>query len=131
MRYTKDIVEKSIAQLKHYLTQHGFSQSAITYEEFIDYEHHQVNLKFYLSFDEKKEFIFWGNHFFSQDNFLENILMYGKSSWHFPGAILSDEIESMYKAKGFWDVKVSVKEEEGKTFCVIHEGKRATLHASK
>ena len=127
LRYTKDIVEKSIAQLKHYLTQHGFSQSAITYEEFIDYEHHQVNLKFYLSFDEKKEFIFWGNHFFSQDNFLENILMYGKSSWHFPGAILSDEIESMYKAKGFWDVKVSVKEEEGKTFCVIHEGKRATL----
>jgi outer membrane protein assembly factor BamA len=127
LRYTKDIVEKSIAQLKHYLTQHGFSQSVITYEEFIDYEHHQVNLKFYLSLDEKKEFVFWGNHFFSRANFLENILMYGKSSWHFPGAILSDEIESMYKAKGFWDIKVSVKEEEAKTFCVIHEGKRATL----
>ena len=127
LRYTKDIVEKSITQLKNYLTKHGFSQSAIRYEESIDYEHHQVDLKFYLTFDEKKEFVFWGNHFFTQENFLENILMYGKSSWHFPGAILSDEIESMYKAKGFWDIKVSVKEEPGKAFCVIHEGKRATL----
>jgi outer membrane protein insertion porin family len=86
-----------------------------------------VDVKFHLSFDEKKEFIFWGNHFFTQENFLENILMYGKSSWHFPGAILSDEIESMYKAKGFWDVQVCVKEESGKTFCMIDEGKRAVL----
>ena len=127
LRYSKDIIEKSIAQLKQYLTKHGFGQSAITYEELIDYDHHQVNLKFHLSVDEKKEFVFWGNHFFSQENFLENILMYGKSSWHFPSAILSDEIETMYKTKGFWDVKVSVREEEGKTFCVIHEGKRTTL----
>ena len=80
-----------------------------------------------LSLEEKKEFVFWGNHFFSHENFLENILMYGKSSWHFPGAILSDEIESMYKAKGFWDIKVSVKEEPGKAYCVIHEGKRAVI----
>lgn len=127
LKYTKDLVDKSIAQLKNYLTKHGFSQSAITYEEVIDYEHHQVDLHFYLSFEEKKEFVFWGNHFFSQENFLENILMYGKSSWHFPGAILSDEIETMYKSKGFWDIKVSVKEEAGKAFCVIHEGKRAVL----
>ncbi len=126
-RYTKDVVEKSIAQFKQYLTKHGFSQSVITYKEVVDYDHHQVDLHFSLSFEEKKEFVFWGNHFFSHENFLENILMYGKSSWHFPGAILSDEIESMYKAKGFWDIKVSVKEEPGKAFCVIHEGKRAVL----
>lgn len=127
LRYTKDLVEKSITQFKQYLTKHGFSQSAITYEEHIDYKHHQVNLKFNLKFDEKKEIVFWGNHFFTQENFLENILMYGKSSWQFPGAILSDEIETMYKSKGFWDVTISVKEEDGKAFCIIHEGKRANL----
>lgn len=127
LKYTKDLVEKSIVQLKHYLTKKGFSQSVITYEELIDYTHHQVNLKFNLLCDKKKEIIFWGNHFFTQENFLENILMYGKSSWHFPGSILSDEIEMMYKSKGFWDIKVSVKEETEKTFCVIHEGKRSTL----
>ena len=127
LKYTKELVEKTIFQLKHRLTKSGFGQSIITYEELIDYDNHQVNLNFNLSFDEKKEFVFWGNHFFTQENFLENILMYGKSSWHFPGAILSDEIETMYKSKGFWDAKISVKEEDGKAFCLIDEGKRATI----
>lgn len=129
LKYTKDLVEKAITQLKYFLTKKGFSQSQVTYKELIDYNHHQVNLNFCISFDEKKEFVFWGNHFFTQENFLENISMYGKSSWHFPGAILADEIESMYKAKGFWDVNVSVKEEEHKTFCMIHEGNRAVIQA--
>ena len=127
IKYSKDLIEKSILQLQYFLTKHGFSNPVVNYKESIDYEHHQVDLTFTISFDEKKEIVFWGNHFFTQENFLENILMYGKSSWHFPGAILCDEIESMYKAKGFWDVKVSVKEETAKTFCMIDEGRRATI----
>src|SRR3989339_252513 len=126
-KYTKDVIEKSITHFKHYLDKKGFSQAVINYEEFIDYQNRQVNIQFNFSFDEKKEFVFWGNHFFTQEHFLENFLMYGKSSWYFPSAILSDEIESMYKSKGFWDVKVSVKEEKGKVFCIIHEGKRAMV----
>lgn len=126
-KYTKDVVEKSIAHFKHYLDKKGFSQTVINYKELIDYENRQVGINFTFSFDAKKEFVFWGNHFFTQENFLENFLMYGKSSWHFPSAILSDEIESMYKSKGFWDVKVSVKEEKSKVFCIIHEGKRAMI----
>lgn len=126
-KYTKDVIEKSITHFKNYLNQKGYSQSSIRYEEFIDYKNRQVDIKFDFTFDEKKEFVFWGNHFFSQENFLENFLMYGKSAWHFPGAILSDEIENMYKAKGFWDIKVSVKEEKGKVFCIIHEGQRAMI----
>lgn len=128
-KYTRYLVEKSIKQLKHFLTKKGFSQAQVTYKEQIDYEHYQVDLIFNISFDEKKDFVFWGNHFFTQENFLENISMYGKSSWRFPGAILADEIELMYKAKGFWDIKVSVKEEDNKTFCLIHEGKQAVLQA--
>jgi len=126
-KYTKDMITKSMIHFKRYLEKQGFSQTVMSYEESIDYENRQVDLKFYFSCDEKKEFVFWGNHFFTQENFLENILIYGKSSWHFPSAIISDEIESMYKSKGYWDVKVSVKEEKGKTYCIIHEGKRAMI----
>lgn len=129
LRYTKDLVEKSMTQFKNYLNKKGLSRSTIDCQEVIDHENRQVNLHFTLSFEDKKEFVFWGNHFFTQENFLENILMYGKSSWHFPGAILSDEIQSMYKSKGFWDVQVSVKEEPGKVYCIIHEGKRARLQS--
>lgn len=127
IKYSKDGIAKTVAKVKHFLTKQGFVQVNIQYDEHIDYQHHQVDVHFKLSFPEKKEFVFWGNHFFTRDNFLENISMYGQSSWHFPGAILADEIESMYKAKGFWDIKVDVKEEENKTFCIIHEGKRALL----
>jgi outer membrane protein assembly factor BamA len=127
--YSKELLEKFLQQLKRYLHKKGYGQSAITYVETIDYERMVVDIHFSITFEEKKEFIFWGNHFFSQDNFLENILMYGKSSWKFPGAIVSDEIESMYKAKGFWDVKVSVKQEPGKIFCMIDEGKRAVIQS--
>ncbi len=126
-KYTKDVIEKSITHFKHYLDKQGFAQAAISYEESVDLANRQIDFKFYFSFDEKKEIVFWGNHFFMQENFLENILMYGKSSWHFPSSILSDEIENMYKSQGFWDVKVSVKEEKAKVFCVIHEGKRAMI----
>lgn len=126
-KYTKDVIEKSMIHFKNYLDKQGFSQTVISYEESVDLENRQVNLKFYFSCDEKKEFIFWGNHFFTQENFLENILVYGKSSWHFPSAIISDEIESMYKFKGYWDIKASVKEEKGRTYCIIHEGKRALI----
>jgi len=127
LRYTKDLLEKSIIKFKKYLNKHGFSQAIIEYEEVINSENRQIDLKFNLAFEEQKEFIFWGNHFFTQENFLENILMYGKSSWQFPSAILSDEIESIYKSKGFWDMKLSVKEELGKVYCVINEGKRAMI----
>jgi len=126
-KYTKDVIEKSITHFKHYLDKKGFSRSTISYEKFVDLANRQVDFKFKFSFDEKKEFIFWGNHFFTQENFLENIIMYGKSSWHFPTAILSDEIESMYKSKGFFDIKVSIKEEKGKIYCIIHEGRRAVI----
>ncbi len=125
--YSKDSVEKSVEQLKRYVYKKGYGQSIITYLEDINYDLSKVNIRFTIAFEEKKEFIFWGNHFFSQDNFLENILMYGKSSWKFPGAIVSDEITSMYKSQGFWNVKVTVKQEPGKIFCMIDEGKRAVI----
>ncbi len=127
VKYNKDVIEKTVEQLKHYLHKHGFSQVLVNCKESIDHLHHQVDLTFDISFEEKKEIVFWGNHFFTQDHFLENILMYGSSSWHFPGAILSDEIESLYKNKGFWDVQVSIKEEPNKTFCIIDEGRRAII----
>ncbi|MGZ6251282.1 MAG: BamA/TamA family outer membrane protein [Candidatus Chromulinivorax sp.] len=127
LKYSKSLIDKIIRQLQQNFSKLGYSQVSITHEEKIDYEHKQVNISFMVSIEQKKEFVFWGNHFFSQQNFLENILMYGKSSWDFPASILADEIESMYKSKGFWDVVVTVKQEPEKTFFMIQEGKRAII----
>ena len=127
IKYSKKFIDTAIADLKHDFTKLGFHQVAIDYQEVIDYQYRQVNLQFQITCAEKKELIFWGNHFFTKENFLENIFMYGKYCWHFPGAILSDEIMGMYKSKGFWDAKVTVQEEENKTYFMIDEGKRAFI----
>ena len=53
--------------------------------------------------------------------------MYGKSSCHFPASIIVDEFIQLYKSRGFWNISVSVKEEESRFFCLINEGVRASV----
>lgn len=127
LKYSKDLLDKSIQRFKRFLNRCGFAQSHVRLEESIDYKTKKVNLNFVISFEKKKKFVFWGNHFFTPDDFLENILMYGKSSWHFPGTIMQDEIINMYKKKGFWQVQVSVKEDKRHMYCLIKEGPRAVI----
>lgn len=127
VKYSKHAVDACIKKLEQYLTESGFSQVVIKHDEHIDYQHYQVDMVFHISFDQKKEVIFLGNHFFKREDFLENILMYGTSSLHFPQEIVSDEIESMYTSKGFWDVKITVKQEPAKLYCIIEEGPRAMV----
>lgn len=127
LKYSKQLLDKSIKQFKKFLNRCGFAQSHVALEESINYESKKVDFKFIISFEKKKKFVFWGNHFFSTDDFLENILMYGKSSWHFPGTILQDEIVNMYKKKGFWQVQVSVKEDKQHMYCLVKEGRRAII----
>ena len=80
-----------------------------------------------IELNRKKGICFFGNHYFSKQDFLESLLLYGKSAWHFPSTIISDELRQMYHNKGFWQVDINTREEEGKVFCVIHEGNRVRV----
>ncbi len=125
--YTKSLVNKETASLKQMLLRRGFLHADITLNEAIDYELNEVKPSFTIDLHAKKEFIFFGNSFFSDKQLFDIILAFGRSVWMVPPSILAQDIETAYQNHGFWNVKVDSKEEQGRIFFVIKEGRRAAV----
>lgn len=125
--YSKAMLDRSINDLKKYLSRKGFLQVDIELIEKIDHEAEKLDLKFIITIHSKKEFMFFGNNFFSTQKLLEKILIYGRSAWLVPGSILSGELIKDYKDNGFWDIKIEVKEDDHGYSFYINEGSRACI----
>lgn len=127
--YTASLIEQVQSRVRALLGQQGFIDIQIQITPTVVLAEHLVHLKIQVTLEKKREFIIWGNSFFKKDQILEHLLLYGKSTWHFPGSIIVDEVEQLYKNKGFWAVSVSVKEERQRIFCFVQEGVRSSLSA--
>jgi outer membrane protein assembly factor BamA len=125
--YSKNLVNKETASLKQMLLRRGFIHADVTLTEAIDYAAHEVKPTFTIDLHVKKEFIFFGNSFFSDKQLFDTILAFGRSSWMVPPSILAQDIETAYQNDGFWSVKVDSKEEQGRVFFVIKEGRRSAV----
>lgn len=125
--FSQELVKKFEQKAKELLERYGFMNFEITTQPDVHATLPIITLHCKVVLDQKKEFVFFGNHFFKKQELLHHLLMYGKSSWHFPCSIIIDELEQLYKSRGFWDVKISVKEEKHRLFCVIQENKRAIV----
>lgn len=125
--YSKNLMNKETANLKQILTRRGFLHADISLTETINYANKQVNVFFAIDLHAKKEFIFFGNTFFSNRQLFETIMAFGRSAWMVPPSILAQEIEAAYQNNGFWNVSVESKEEPGRIFFVIKEGSRASI----
>ncbi|MCK5633038.1 hypothetical protein KAH94_04765, partial [bacterium] len=123
--YCKKIISKDVAEIKKQLQQKGFLCSGVVLREQVNYEQKKVDLTFSFSFLKKREFVFWGNSFFSDTHLLQTVLMFGNSAWLVPASILAQEIEREYHEKGFWDFSILAREEDEREFFVIKEGRRA------
>lgn len=121
---SEKIVAKYKTMIERFLYRRGLLHSEI--EVAVNFDE-TVTVTISIELNRKKEFVFFGNHYFTKQDFLENLLLYGKSAWHFPSAIISDELRQMYHSKGFWDVDITTTEEGGKIFCVIEEGRRVRV----
>jgi outer membrane protein assembly factor BamA len=121
---SKKVIEKYKEMIERFLYRRGLLYSSVDMK--VDFDD-TVRVVISIELNRKKEFVFFGNHYFNKQDFLESLLLYGKSAWHFPSAIISDELRQMYHNKGFWEVDISTSEESGKIFCVIHEGKRVRI----
>jgi len=127
--YTSVLIEHVQNKVRALLGQQGFIDIGIQVRPTMIVAQHQVNLDIRVTLEKKREFVIWGNDFFKQNQILEHLLLYGKSTWHFPGSIIVDEIEQLYKNKGFFNVHVSVKEERQRMFCFVREGARSSVSA--
>ncbi|MFA5998861.1 MAG: BamA/TamA family outer membrane protein [Candidatus Babeliales bacterium] len=128
--YSQSLVKNMCSKIKILLENQGFMVLDIGVQEKLHMDKKAVDVEFVITIDRKKEFVFVGNSFYNHQQLLDHLLLYGKSAWHFPSSVISDEIVQLYKSKGFWTVRVSVREEKDKVFCIINEGSRILISSA-
>jgi len=124
---SQELLNEKAANLNKYLTKKGFLNTKIVLKEIINHEAHTVNLHFDIYLPHKKNFVFFGNHFFSNQQLLDTILAFGRSAELLPESLISEEIVRLYAKKGFRFVEVDVKHEQQRKFFLIKEGPRVVL----
>lgn len=125
--YSSQLVASIVQKMKHVLEHHGCIDFDLQVQQTMHDELKRVDINFFIKLERKREFVFSGNTFFTQEQIIDHLLLYGKSTWHFPSALIIDEIGQLYKNKGFWNVHITVREEKDRVFCFIKEGARVKI----
>lgn len=126
--YSKIVITKETVVLQRLLARNGYSNVDVQLKEHIDTQRNSVDLKFTLMVHQKKECVFTGNSFFSQEQLLDVMMQFGQSVSLLPVSMLAQEIIQMYHKKGFWKVQVASREEDEHCFFIITEGPRARVN---
>ncbi|MBM17561.1 MAG: hypothetical protein CL947_00660 [Epsilonproteobacteria bacterium] len=122
--YSEELVKRIEHKIHVLLERYGFMNFDLIINKEVREKDHKVDILFSITLEQKKEIVFLGNHYFKKQDIIDHLLMYGKSSWHFPSSIIVDELVQLYKNKGFWQVAISVKDEKNRIVCSINEGSR-------
>ncbi len=125
--YSSAFLNKYGKHIKRFLAKKGFLQAGVTLAERVDEKKHTVEIVITINLHEKKEFVFFGNHFFSDQQLQDTVLSFGQSTLLVPSTLLAQEIETRYQKKGFLNIKVEAREEDSVCFFVITEGSRAAI----
>ena len=127
VHYTGELIERQLRELKRYLIKKGFLTIDARCEESIDYAQKKVTLTFNLTAQTKKKFVFFGNYYFSTQELLDKVLLFGSSTPFIPPSLIIDELTDAYRKKGFWHVQVTVEEEPDRYVFAIYEGQRVRI----
>lgn len=125
--YSQELINQKTSSIHKYLTKKGFLNAKIILKQRVRYEAAKVDLEFDIHLPQKKNFVFFGNHFYSNQQLLDTILAFGRSAELLPESLISEEIVRMYGKKGFRFVEVDVKHERQRKFFLIKEGSRVVL----
>ena len=118
-RYSRKNIEEQARLIKQFLLRRGYLQAVIELEEKLFRDDHAIQLSWKIDIGKKRKFIFFGNNFFSQNQLMDRILEFGRSTWILPATFLAEELTKMYKNKGFWHVAISVQEEGERSFLLL------------
>lgn len=124
--FSKSEVTKQVQVIKSVLGQKGYINPKIKFTLDIDKENKKVIINCLITLSAKKEFDFFGNHFFNSKELIEEFLI-DNSTLLVPQSVLAQDITELYKKKGFWNIQVNYKEEPEKYFFIIKEGPRAKV----
>jgi outer membrane protein assembly factor BamA len=121
--YSKKILDDAARALQEFLINKGFLNSTIELEEAIDQEGF-VRVSWFVTLTYRNIFEFYGNHFFTRRELLNQILLFGKSAELIPPSLIAEELIALYKKVGFWAVEITWQDDGERIFFFIKEGKR-------
>jgi len=127
MRYNWQSINKTTHHIKQYLTKKGFNDVKIELEEVVDTNRRRIDLSFSLDTGDKREFLFFGNCFFSREQLQEIIASFGPTISIVPPSMIEQELVRAYHDKGFWEISIQIKDEQSTCFFLINEGNRAVI----
>jgi len=122
--YSKELLDRGAKQLHEYLVKIGFFTNTITLEEEINRGQSSVRLLLQVTLHHKNIFEFRGNRFFSVDQLLEQIKLFGKSVTLIPPSLIAEEFIELYKKEGFWHAEITWQDDGERILFSITEGKR-------
>lgn len=125
--YDKELLNRCALEIKEYLACKGFVSATITLDEHIDTVSESIRLSWRVDVQHKCSFVFWGNRFFSDHQLHQHMREFGRSAWLLPASLLAQEIERIYREKGFWNISIEIQEEKDRYFFMIKEGVRASI----
>ncbi len=126
-KYAKSFIERQAHSIRQYLIRCGFLQASIRLSERLHRSNSTVSMIWKIDLHKRRSFVFFGNKAFSHNQLLDRILQFGRSAWIVPASILADELKAAYRARGFLDVAIDVRDEDSKSFFVIKEGAQAVI----
>ncbi len=121
-RYNRTDLNKKMTEIKQCLLEEGYWQSVIELQERLESKKCRVDCNFFIDLQQRKEFVFVGNTFFSKRQLLDHLLLFGRFALILPTALLQEEIVALYHKNGFPQVKTEIVEEDNRLFFIIEEG---------
>ena len=129
--YSQEMVNQVISNIKNFLLKKGFPCASINYEEYVNSENKEIDLNVSIKLPKKRNTLFVGNIFFSDEQLLNVITQFRASTWIVPLSLIKDEIISIYRAQGFLNASIDVQEKEDICKFFITEGDRACVGSIK
>jgi len=126
--YYKVQIDEECRQLKQSLGKQKGLYVDISWEKKVNKNTQLVDITFFVTLQNKREFIFFGNNFFSDEKLLDVLSLFGRSAWLLPPSILSEELVKLYHQKGFWDVVIDTQEDNDRCFFMLKEHGRAVIN---
>lgn len=120
----KERVDKQAGQIKSWLRQRGYSQPHLSLSTAHD-SSGKATLSFTVTLGPKKQLLFEGNAFFSSEQLFNELADCDGDGVPLPPPLLAEDIESLYKRHGFFDVEVAARERGQIVKFIITEGVRA------
>jgi outer membrane protein assembly factor BamA len=127
LTYTQQLIQQAERTLEELVAQEGFLEPKIQAECQFDHEAKKVSVCFNIQLQERRLFRFFGNHFFSERQLLDRLMLFGNSALLLPPPLLIEELLNVYVSKGFWKASITHQEENDECLFCITEGPRATI----